>query len=394
MKPHRTKSIAKIVIASLVLVGALVAYGQLRTTPEAPEATPETAQTTTPTPKPDPIPTLTFSATGDLLAHDTINQQAKTADGYDFKPYYAQVHDLMAADVVFCNPETLVSGADFKISGYPSFNAPTEFARDAVEAGGCNLINLASNHIGDRGVNALNATLNVWDKLPILAKSGANRNAEEQNQVSYFTKNGIKVAFLAFADYSNVKFGAPHLNLYRNQPLFNNLATTARQNADVVIVSMHWGTEDSATVNQDQLNYAKLLNNLGVDVIIGTGPHVLQKVDWLTNPDGHRTLVWYSLGNLLSSQLYHNQLTGGVAKFTITKKDGSVTVTEPSFTATFMSYDWPAADRAANRLLARHNLELLPLANAEAQTTKMGTSLANRTDFVRRTIGDQVKVTP
>lgn len=346
--------------------------------------------------KPDqPSYQLTFSAVGDLLAHDSVVKQAKTADGYDFKPYFAKVKNLMVADVVFCNPETPVAGADFGISGYPSFNAPTEFARDMVEAGGCNLINLATNHIADKGVPGIAATLDVWDKLPILAHAGANRNQAEQNGVKYFTKNGLKVAFLAFADFSNLRsIGEPYLNLYHNRELAERLVKEAREQADAVIVSLHWGTEDSTKINADQISTADFFSQLGVDVIIGTGPHVLQKVDWLTNQQGHKTLVWYSLGNFLSSQLYINQLTGGVAKFTISKRGDKIEVAQPSFATTLMSYDWSAEDRAAMRLNTRSNLELTPLELAENQAAKMGSSLPNRQDFVHTTLTDQVSITP
>lgn len=393
MTKNKLKVLASLVMVLLILIGGLVIYSKSQIPPQSTTQSPQAETITTkPTPKPAE-PKLTFTATGDLLAHDTVNQQAKTSDGYNYKPYFSQVKDLMKADVVFCNPETPSAGPSFGISGYPSFNAPTEFAKDAVEAGGCNLINLATNHIGDKGLAAAQATLDVWDSLPILAHAGTNRNETEQQTVRYFTKNDIKVAFLAFADFSNVRsFGAPYLNLTSNRSLIEKLVTEARQNADAVIVAMHWGTEDSTAVNWSQTSNAQLLNQLGADVIIGTGPHVLQKVEWLTSSTGHKTLVWYSLGNLLSSQLHNNQLTGGVASFTITKKDGVLTVSDPAFTATFMSYDWPANQRG--NLLARHNLELLPLAKAQTQVAKMGGDYNERVNFVHQTLGDQVKITP
>ena len=334
-----------------------------------------------------------MSAMGDMLAHDSVVNQARTADGYDFTPYFMSITPLLKdSDVVFCNPETPSAGAAYGISGYPTFNAPTEFARD-LRIVGCNVINLASNHIVDKGQGAIDATIAAWEAQAPLAITGANRSMEEQHTVQYFDKNGITTAFLAFADFSNGP--VPHsysLNSYHNEALVRQLVTEARKQADVVIVSMHWGTEDAHQVNADQRAAATLLADLGVDVIIGTGPHVLQPVERVEGANGHKTLVWYSIGNMLSSQLQLDELTGGVASFRLTKKDDGVVVSDISFTGTFMSYEWSAADRAAENLLARRNLKLQPLVGAEAETHAFGVSVTERMARIRAWLGDSVQL--
>lgn len=338
-------------------------------------------------------PSVTVSAMGDMLAHDSVVNQAKTADGYDFTPYFTQISPLVEkSDVVFCNPETPSAGQAYGISGYPTFNAPTEFARDLSKSG-CNLINTASNHMTDKGQAALVATLDEWQRHTPLAIAGANRSAEEQRTVRYFEKNGVKIAFLAFADFSN---GAiPHdysLNLYRNTDLVIQLMTEARQQADAVIVSMHWGTEDSHQVNNNQRTAAKMMADLGADVIIGTGPHVLQPVEWVDGVDGRRTLVWYSIGNMLSSQLHVDQLTGGVATFRMTKENDRIAISDIGFSGTFMSYEWSAAERQAQRLEARHNLTLQPLKNAQTTTQLFGVTVDERTAKIREWLGSSVEI--
>lgn len=342
---------------------------------------------------------LRFAAMGDMLAHDTINQQAKQPIGYDYKPYFKLIKPLYDdADVVFCNPETLAAGQAYGISGYPAFNAPTEFARDLADknGAGCNLINLATNHIGDKTQAAIDTTLDVWDQQKPLAISGANRSPDEQNTVHYFTKNGIKVAFLAFADYSNNKSVTSYgLNNYHADALLSELMTTAHSNADAVVVSMHWGTEDSNEINLDQQTTAQTLANLGADVIIGTGPHVVQKATWLTGQNGRKTLVWYSIGNMLSSQLKINELTGGVAGFTVKKLSTRIVVEQPTFKATFMSYDWSPTDKAAENLLARHNLTLQPLADAIGRPEAMFGNQYNvteRAQYLKNTLTSEASV--
>lgn len=378
--------IISVSIAVVLLTGAASYLLFHKVGKSTPTKTQQAASTTT---KPT-VPAIRFAAMGDMLAHDTIVQQAKSGSTYNFAPYFTEVKPLYKdADVVFCNPETIAAGESLGIAGYPTFNAPTEFARDLVHGAGCNVVNLASNHTNDKHQAGINANLDVWSKLPLLAYSGSNRSAEEQQQVHYFTKNGLKVAFLAFADYSNdTNLTTYGLDSYHDTALVDKLVGEARTNADIVLVSMHWGTEDSNTVNSDQKAATDHLAQLGVDVIIGTGPHVLQQATYVVGQGDHKTLVWYSIGNMLSSQLQLNELTGGVAGFTLTKEGTAITISDVSFKSTFMSYDWSAADKAAQNLLARHNLLLQPLPDANSNIQKMftGESTATRSTYVHDTL--------
>ncbi|MBP9852967.1 MAG: hypothetical protein QG629_708 [Patescibacteria group bacterium] len=347
--------------------------------------------------------TVTFAAMGDMLAHDSIVSSAKADTGYDFGKYFANIRgQYQGVDVVFCNPETLAVGPDFGISGYPTFNGPHEFADSLVRDGGCNLINLATNHINDKGQAALDANSKLWDGRSVLAYTGANRSAEEQQQVKYFTKNGMKIAFLAFADYSNNTSLTPYgLNSYHDTALFSRLLTEARSKADLVVLSMHWGTEDSTTVNTDQQQAAQLAADLGVDVLIGTGPHVLQKTTWVSGKNGHKTLVWYSIGNMLSSQLQVNELTGIIAKFEARKdpQTSKVALSNLQAQATFMSYAWSSADRAAGRLDTRNDFKLQTLQSAGDNPAKMfgqQYSFQERLQYIQSTLSTEagVKVLP
>ena len=322
---------------------------------------------------------------GDMLAHDSINAQAKTTSGYDYKPYFTAIKPLYTgSDIVFCNPETSVAGDTYGVTGYPAFNAPSAFARDLVEGAGCNVVSLASNHQNDKGQSGINQSLAVWKQQKLLAYNGMNASADDQNQVAYFSVKGVKVAFVAFADFSNTKLSNSYgVNIYHDTALVQKLMSQAKANADIVIVSAHWGTEDSSVVNADQKKTAQLLADSGATIIIGTGPHVEQPVVWLKSSDGHSVPVWYSIGNMLNSQLGIDGLTSGVAKSEIHVSDGKVTVENLAFAPTFMSYEWSATDRATGKLMARHNLKLQPLKNADAAITAMFGS--NRSAAERRT---------
>lgn len=337
--------------------------------------------------------TVTMSAMGDMIAHDTITSNAKTASGYDYTKYFTHIRPLYSSsDAVFCNQESLSSGEEFGISGYPAFNAPVSYAADLQQAG-CNVINLGNNHMGDKGPTATSATVSVWEKLKPLAYAGANRSVEEQNQVRYFEKNGIKFAFVAFMDFSNnTTIPSYSVNTYHDTALFEKLVREARAHADVVLVSMHWGTEDSHTVNQDQRDQVAKLASYGADIVIGTGPHVLQPVEYVARPDGRKMLVWYSIGNMLSSQLKLEELLGGVASWRVTKSTQGVVVDQPQFSPTYMSYEWTPSEQAAQDTDARKNPMIYPLSDAGDQLEQMrvNISVTQIRDLAKQWLGSTV----
>jgi len=338
-----------------------------------------------------------FAAMGDMLAHDTIIANAKTENGYDFGKYFANIRSSYSnANVIFCDQEGLSSGEQYGISGYPSFNAPTQFSSGLQSGAGCNFINLANNHMGDKGVAATNATIDVWNKLKPLGISGANKSSADQQNVSFSEINGIKIGFVSFADFNNSNSTPGYsVNIYHDEALVRSLVAQARTNADVVIVSMHWGVEDSNIVSADQQAQVNLLSSLGVDVIIGTGPHILQKVETVARADGGKMIVWYSIGNMLSSQLNIKELIGGIAKFDITKTaDKKVTISSLEFVPTYMHYEWTAAQSAAGDLLARKNAMIYLLSSATEPLSRslFSTTIAEQKQYVVDTLGPEVKV--
>lgn len=311
--------------------------------------------------------TIRIIAAGDLLPHDSVNLNAKTSNGYDYKQFFDPIKDeLNLADVVFCNQES-PSAPNMNISGFPVFNAPAEFAED-ISAVGCNIISLANNHLFDRGQTGIDETRKVWNGLNPLAISGANRNQPEQDKISYFSVEGIKFAFVAFSEISNQSPSSGYgLNLL-NRGLVNRLLGEAKDNADFVIVSAHWGTEYSSGINSSQSNWAKTFADLGADFIFGQGPHVLQPVDKIKNPDGGEAIVFYSLGNLLSTQLNIESLIGGFGVIDINKSTKKVI--NLSFYPTYMHYEWTAEEKASEDLLKRKNLNIYPLSKAAGPLAK------------------------
>jgi len=397
-KKIRTRRVVVLSLAGALALGLAGAAIAFVIATSAPAEQPAAQSAATPEPSPTVVdPSFTIAAMGDMLPHDAVNKNALQPDGtYSYAPFFTGIQPLYAdAELVFCNQEVPSAGVELGVSGYPVFNAPQEFAVDLKEKVGCNLINLATNHAADLGPAGITRTLEVWDTLQPASISGINRSVEEQNTIHYTEVRGTTVALVSFAEYSNLAIDDVSLNRFGNTELFDRLLTEAVANADVVLLSMHWGTEDSHAVNATQQSYAQRAADLGVDVILGTGPHVLQPVTWLNRADGGRTLVWYSLGNMLSTQLKLNQRIGVVATFGVRVTDDQVTIEQPVAHLTYMHYDWTAEQEAAGDLLSRTNLSLNPLAASAgllAQTRFAGVSVESITAEMAGILGPDVTV--
>ncbi len=324
--------------------------------------------------------TLRFVATGDMIAHDSVNQNARKEDGsYDYAPLMAGMKPFFdKADISFCNQSTPAGGEEFGLSGFPVFNAPVAFAR-GIEAVGCNVINLGTNHTNDKGQPLVDATAAAWDNRPsVLAVTGAHRTQAEQDTITYFQKEGVSFAFLNYMTYTNIP-GTPFgVSMYSDERAQAQV-TAAQQKADIVIVSMRWGTEYSPDANPQQQDIAQKLANYGADVVLGHGPHVLQPMQVVAASDGRQVPVWYSLGNFLNTQLQVEALIGGFAVMDIDTATKKISVT--GFMPVYMHYEWSPAERAANNLLARRNLSMLPLDQAAEKlaVSQLGTTVEAQT---------------
>lgn len=280
--------------------------------------------------KENPQPTVreekvSLIAFGDNLIHETIYKAARTGENYDFSPMLIEIKPyLKEFDLKFINQETILGGKEIGLSTYPAFNSPQELG-DALVDAGFNLISLANNHTLDRGEKAIINSINYWESKNVI-HSGSVLSSKD-SQVSLFTINNIRFAFVAYTYGTN---GIPHpqgkthlANVYSNAKAEADLKEY-KEEADVIIVSMHWGEEYQNYPNQEQKDQARFLASLGVDIIIGHHPHVIQPLEMLEN-DGHKTLVIYSLGNFLSDQVGIDRLIGmGVSLDIIKNEEGKI----------------------------------------------------------------------
>lgn len=337
---------------------------------------------------------LRIIATGDTIAHDALNAAAKQPKGgYDYYQFMAPLKPYFdASDVRFCNQAVPGGGEAFGIKGYPVFNSPLEVARD-LQRLGCNVVNTGTNHTFDLGQPVINAELDYWDKLPnVLAVAGANRSAAEQQKLRTFTVKGVKFAFLSYSTYSNSpppnSYG---LNMYDPKTAEADIKR-ARTQADIVIVSMRWGTEYSPEINDSQSKISQQLADMGVDVVIGHGPHVLQPVKQLTGKEHHSTLVWYSIGNFLNAQVPIESLVSGLAVIDVnlsTKK-----IEAPAYLPIYMHYEWTAEQKKQEDLLARHAFTMVPLDQAASLLARSqnNTTVEAQTERVTRLLNSETPV--
>lgn len=293
---------------------------------------------------------VSFIAVGDNLIHEAVYTDAKNragGNGYNFIDMYDGVADIIKdADVAYVNQETINAGERFGISAYPYFNTPQE-AGDTLMDLGFDVVNLASNHMLDKGTDALKASFDYW-KSKNATVIGAYTE-EDFDDIRVQEVNGIKIAWISFVYGINegrtVDEGSDIVIPLINESDIRRQTDRAKRAGDIVIASMHWGMDSSLKVTDSQKEYAKVLADCGVDVIIGTHSHTLQPVEWITSSDGtHKTLCYYSLGNLISTMHQYYNMVGGIATFDIVKKGDEVTLENVGVIPTMCHYSYDRDD--------------------------------------------------
>ena len=271
--------------------------------------------------------TINLKMVGDVLVHSQLYKNGRHSDGsYNFDHFFTNIsQDISTADISIVNQETILGGTELGSSAYPKFNSPKEIG-DAEVKSGFNTILHATNHTLDKGEVGLNNCLDFWKtKYPNVAVLGINETETDYNNIYVYAKNDFKIAIL------NYTYGTNGLPIPSNKPYCINTLDEdkvisdiekAKKLADMVIVCPHWGTEYKLTPDDYQDTWTQLFLDHGVDIVIGTHPHVLQPIETLTSSSGHTMLVYYSLGNFISCQDTKECMIGGMADITL-EKDSS-----------------------------------------------------------------------
>ena len=270
---------------------------------------------------------------GDALIHWGVYNDAKQSDGsYDFKPQLEYMKPIVSKyDLAYYNQETVLGGKELGVSSYPRFNSPQEVGDAFIDAG-FNMVSLATNHTMDKGEAGVLKSVEYWKSHSDIAASGQWSSQEERTaSVSkIYEVNNIKYAFISYTIWTNgleTPTGKDYLNNVYSPEKAKADIELVRDKVDFVIVAMHWGTEYSFKKDYKQDEIAAYLSDLGVDLIIGAHPHVIQTVEYIND---NKTFVIYSLGNFISDQLDVDNYTGLAMEVTLKKHrdvDDSITNT-------------------------------------------------------------------
>ena len=282
--------------------------------------------------------TVHFVAVGDNLPEDQIGayadaQAGEVGDGvYDYTSLYEHVKPYIeSADLAYVKEETHIGGDEIGPLGYPSYNTTDEMA-DALVTTGFDFVASASNHAYDWGAYGANEhSCELW-KTKAVAFTGTADSEEDAQKIATVERNGITFALLDYTyglnGYEQSDVPSYAVNFIDKDRIASDVAR-AREQADVVLVAMHWGTENYMDIDDEQAEYAQYLADLGVDVVLGSHPHVIGPMQWVEGKDGNKTLVAYSLGNFITRHDYplaSNDLEGMLSCDFVRGESGKVSV--------------------------------------------------------------------
>lgn len=271
---------------------------------------------------------IKMTVIGDIMCHNTQYNDAYVAStgSYDFSYVFEDIKEYInSADLAIGNLETTFAGKSRGYSNYPTFNTPEQLAGNLKDLG-IDVLSTANNHCMDKGYTGLVSTLDFLDEAGI-SHTGTNRTQEEQNTILVKDVNGIKIAFLSFT-YGTNGINIPSdkkycVNLIEENLILEQIELAKKTEPDLICVSMHWGIEYQTKQNAEQKRLANLLFTNGVDIILGSHPHVLQPMEkqTITLDDGTEKdcFVIYSLGNFMSGQTIENTRNSVILNIEITK---------------------------------------------------------------------------
>lgn len=284
----------------------------------------------------DSVVTLLFA--GDIMGHDSqiaaaYNDSTKTYDYTDcfryIKPYVEK------ADFALANFEVTLAGPPFK--GYPQFSSPDALAV-AVKDCGFDALVTSNNHTCDGGRKGVVRTLDVLDSLQIPHTGTFHDSAEFRQKYPLIVDvKGIKLAILNYT-YGTNELPTPKgtvVNRIDKNNIINDIAAAKRLNPDLIVACMHWGIEYDTVPSRSQMQMAEMLKKQGVDLIIGSHPHVLQpmEVDTAANQ-----LLVYSLGNFVSAQRTAPRDGAAMVNVRLTKRCGQKPKIEADYLLTYVHY--------------------------------------------------------
>ncbi|WP_180269222.1 CapA family protein [Clostridium cadaveris] len=284
--------------------------------------------------------TITLTSVGNIIFHQSQIDGAKEGKSYDFSKSFEYVKDVLSdSDIAVGTLETVFAGGG-NYSGFPLFNTPDEALGD-IKNSGIDIVNYGHNHIVDKGIAAIKRTIELTEKQGLQYIGVRKDTSSKKYLIS--EADGVKIGFMSYVYETPTQKGKKTINslpiskeiegivntfnykelskLYEDMK--NNMASMKRDGAQFIVLEIHWGNEYDTKPSQYQKDIAKKANELGVDLVLGAHPHVIQPCE-LIKGKTKNTLVTYSQGNFLSNQCYEelkNRLTedGYILKINLKK---------------------------------------------------------------------------
>jgi poly-gamma-glutamate synthesis protein (capsule biosynthesis protein) len=277
---------------------------------------------------------------GDIMGHDDqiLSAEDMETNTYNYDDVFRFIKPLISeADIAIANFEVTLAGPPY--TGYPHFSSPVEFAAACRDAGIHHLVT-ANNHSADRGGEGIINTIRRLDSLEI-PHTGTFINSASKDTLSplIIERNGISVALMNYT-YGTNGMPVPEpviVNMLNKELITSDILKAKDKNADIIILFLHWGTEYDTVPLQDQTDLAEYFLSAGADLIIGSHPHVLQKMERIKDvTQGKDGIVVYSLGNFVSNQRKVRTDGGSMVRVELSKKDDTVVISDAGYILTWV----------------------------------------------------------
>jgi poly-gamma-glutamate capsule biosynthesis protein CapA/YwtB (metallophosphatase superfamily) len=276
---------------------------------------------------------------GDIMGHDTQIASAwdSRTNTYNYDDVFRYISPVISEpDVTVANLEVTLAGPPYK--GYPQFSSPAELAA-ACKNAGIDYFVLANNHSADRGRQGIISTINKLDSMGI-PHTGTYLSKVSRDTLSplMIRKNGFSLALLNYTYGTNgIRVPKPLIvdSLDRNL-VISDIRKARGMNPDAVILFLHWGTEYDTVPGSGQEEMARAFLDEGADLVIGSHPHVVQKMIWKKDTTGRDDFVVYSLGNFISNQRNPKTDGGAMVRIILERINGKTRIADAGYFLTWV----------------------------------------------------------
>lgn len=290
--------------------------------------------------QPDSSKKLILLLIGDIMGHKEQIWSAENRENhtYNYDTVFSFIKPVISeADFAVANFEVTMAGPPY--SGYPAFNSPAALAA-ACKKAGINCLMTANNHAADRRTKGIKRTIHVLDSLGI-SHTGtfSDKDQRDRSYPLFLEKNGISVALLNYTYGTNgIKVNDPVIvNTIDNKIIAADIAEARKKKADFIIVFLHWGKQYDYITSKSQYDLSEYLFEQGADLVIGSHPHVLQKMIWGKNSKGGKgNVTYYSLGNFVSNMRKESTGGGAIARIELLKDNTSARIAHADYYLTWV----------------------------------------------------------